>query len=76
MAESTPRWSSTDLFRPFGTVSEGPDPVAITPEEAGWGFSALRVLALAPGSRRTIAHDGFEGAVLPLSGSFRVEVGS
>jgi 5-deoxy-glucuronate isomerase len=76
MAESTSRWSSVDLFRPAGTVAEGPDPVAITPEEAGWGFSALRVLALAPGSSRTIAHDGFEAAALPLSGSFRVEVGS
>jgi 5-deoxy-glucuronate isomerase len=65
-----------DLFRPAGTVAKGPDPVAITPEEAGWGFSALRVIRLPVGGSRTIAHDGFEAAALPLSGSFSVEVGS
>jgi 5-deoxy-glucuronate isomerase len=64
------------LFRPAGTLAQGGDPVAITPEEAGWGFSALRVMALPPGGSRNIVHDGFEAAVLPLSGSFRVEVGS
>jgi 5-deoxy-glucuronate isomerase len=65
-----------DLFRRAGTLADGPDPVAITPEEAGWGFSALRVIALSPGGNRTITLEGFEAAVLPLSGSCRVEVGS
>jgi 5-deoxy-glucuronate isomerase len=65
-----------DLFRPAGTVADGPDPVAVTPEVAGWGYSALRVMTLDPGGTRTIVHDGFEAAVLPLTGSFRVEVGS
>jgi 5-deoxy-glucuronate isomerase len=65
-----------DLFRPAGTLADGPDPVALTPEGAGWGFSALRVMALAPGERRAITLEGFESAVLPLSGSCRVEVGS
>ncbi|MGH2681641.1 MAG: 5-deoxy-glucuronate isomerase [Actinomycetota bacterium] len=65
-----------DLFRPAGTLADGPDPVAIIPEEAGWGFSALRVMALPPGGRRAITLEGFEAAFLPLSGSCRVEVGS
>jgi 5-deoxy-glucuronate isomerase len=76
MPESTSRPPSMDLFRPAGTVAEGGDPVVITPEGAGWGFSALRVIVLAPGAGRTITHDGYEAALLPLSGSFRVEVGS
>ena len=68
--------SSPDLFRPAGTLADGPDPVALTPEGAGWGFSALRVIALFPGEDRAITLEGFEAAVLPLSGSCRVEVGS
>jgi 5-deoxy-glucuronate isomerase len=65
-----------DLFRPAGTLTDGQDPVALTPEGARWGFSALRVMALAPDERRTITLEGFEAAVVPLSGSCRVEVGS
>ncbi|MGH2529825.1 MAG: 5-deoxy-glucuronate isomerase [Actinomycetota bacterium] len=76
MREPLSERSSPDLFRPAGTLAEGPDPVALTPEGAGWGFSALRVVALSPGEDRAIALEGFEAAVLPLSGSCRVEVGS
>jgi 5-deoxy-glucuronate isomerase len=65
-----------DLFRPAGSASDGPDPVAIGPEEAGWRFSGLRVLRLRVGERRRLALDGIEAGVLPLSGSCRVEVGS
>lgn len=76
MAELASRPSSMDLFRPAGTLADGADSVAITPEQAGWGFSALRVIALSPGGHRTIGLEGFEAAVLPLSGSCTVEVGS
>jgi 5-deoxy-glucuronate isomerase len=65
-----------DLFRPAGTLRDSPDPVAITPQDAGWGFAGLRVLALASGERRPLVLDGLEAVVLPLSGSCRVEVGS
>jgi 5-deoxy-glucuronate isomerase len=65
-----------DLHRPAGSASGGKDPVAITPADAGWEFSALQVVGLAPGERRELRLDGFEAAVLPLSGSFRVEAGS
>lgn len=76
MPEPLSRRSSVDLLRAAGTLADGPDPVALTPQGAGWGFAALRVIALSPGGRRTITLEGFEAAVLPLSGSCRVEVGS
>jgi 5-deoxy-glucuronate isomerase len=63
------------LFRPAGTLADGTDPVALSPEAAGWDFAGLRVLSLAPGARRVLILDGFEAAVLPLVGSCRVEVG-
>jgi 5-deoxy-glucuronate isomerase len=66
----------SDLLRPAGTLADRPDPVNLTPDGAGWGFTGLRVIALAPGERRVVALEGFEAAVLPLSGSCRVEIGS
>ena len=48
----------SELVRPAGTLADGPDPVDLTPEEAGWGFAALRVIALAPGERRVLTLDG------------------
>jgi 5-deoxy-glucuronate isomerase len=67
--------AATDLFRPAGTLADGADPVALTPEDAGWAYSAFRVLSLARGERRVVRLDGFEAAVLPLAGSCTVEVG-
>jgi 5-deoxy-glucuronate isomerase len=66
----------TDLHVPAGTSVEGTDPLAITPDDAGWGFCGLRVLSLEPGDRRSLTLDGYEAAVLPLTGSCRVEVGA
>jgi 5-deoxy-glucuronate isomerase len=66
----------SDLLRSAGTLADRPDPVNLTPAAAGWSFAALRVIALAPGERRVVALEGFEAAVLPLSGSCRVEIGS
>jgi 5-deoxy-glucuronate isomerase len=65
-----------DLHRPAGSLAEGADTVVLTPETAGWQFSALRVLVLRPGQRRVVRLDEFEAAVLPLAGSAAVEVGS
>src|SRR5215471_10395202 len=47
----------------------------ITPEDAGWGYSGLRIVTLEPGGtyRGNTAHD--EVVVLPLSGSVTVEAG-
>jgi len=65
-----------DLFRPAGSASAAGEPVHLTPVDAGWSFSGLRVLALRPGERRVLHLDGIEAVALPLSGSCRVEVGS
>jgi 5-deoxy-glucuronate isomerase len=55
------------------TGGDGPDLVRITPESAGWGFTGLRVLQLAPRSVSGGATGGDELVVLPLSGSCVVE---
>jgi 5-deoxy-glucuronate isomerase len=65
-----------DLHRPAGSLAFEGDPVAISPDEAGWDFAGLRVIGLAPGGSRSLSLDGFESALLPLSGSCRVQVGS
>jgi 5-deoxy-glucuronate isomerase len=64
-----------DLHRPAGSLARGGDPVAIAPEDAGWEFSGLHVLSLAPGDARAISLEATEAALLPLAGSCRVEVG-
>ncbi|HEX2314121.1 MAG TPA: 5-deoxy-glucuronate isomerase [Thermomonospora sp.] len=46
----------------------------ITPETAGWAYSGLRVLDLAPGESRTLATGDDEVLVLPLAGSCAVAV--
>ena len=62
------------LFRPAGALVSGRDPVVLWPEEAGWTYAALHVLTLAPGEARTVRTEGFEAAVLPLSGACEVRV--
>ncbi len=65
----------TDLFRPAGSAATDGEPVHLTPADAGWSFSGLRVLSLAAGERRVLRLDGIEACALPLSGSCTVEVG-
>jgi 5-deoxy-glucuronate isomerase len=49
--------------------------VEITPEDAGWDWTGLRVLRLAAGVPQTVGTGGSELFVLPLAGSLRVVVG-
>lgn len=63
----------TDLLMPNGSLADGADPLHLTPERAGWTYSGLRVLAFAPNETRTIETGSYEMAVLPLSGSIRVD---
>ena len=49
--------------------------VDITPEGAGWDWTGLRVLRLAPGEPQTVQTGESELFVLPLAGSLRVTVG-
>jgi 5-deoxy-glucuronate isomerase len=47
--------------------------VHVTPRDAGWSFTGLRVIRLLPGESRTLATGEEEMLVLPLAGSARVE---
>ncbi|SPT52836.1 5-deoxy-glucuronate isomerase [Actinomyces bovis] len=49
--------------------------VDITPEQAGWSYSGLRVAVLAPGQTLTLESGEAELLVLPLAGACTVEVG-
>ncbi|GAA3209442.1 5-deoxy-glucuronate isomerase [Streptomyces sp. XM83C] len=59
---------------PAGKAAAGPYAVDITPERAGWGFSALKVLDLPPGGTHTFDAAGSEWIVLPLAGGCTVTV--
>jgi Uncharacterized enzyme involved in inositol metabolism len=47
-------------------------PLVVTPESAGWSFSGLRVVELAPGATVTFETGDAEMIVLPLAGGVRV----
>ena len=47
----------------------------LTPERAGWEWSSLRVVALAPGKSLTVPAGEHEYLVLPLSGGCTVQAG-
>ncbi|WP_434452316.1 5-deoxy-glucuronate isomerase [Lentzea sp. E54] len=63
------------LHRPHGTLSTPSDVISLTPEDAGWAYTGLRVLRIEAGAGRTIETGEFEAFVLPLAGSLSVEVG-
>ncbi|WP_431958107.1 5-deoxy-glucuronate isomerase [Nocardia lijiangensis] len=62
------------LHRPAGTLADGRDPVRLTAEDAGWRYTGLRVVTVAPGETRTLSTGEYEAFVLPLSGSCVVRV--
>ena len=64
---------TANLLRPNGSLAEGNDPVLLTPDDAGWIHSGLRVLAFDSGESRMVDTGAFEMVVLPLSGSIVVE---
>ena len=61
------------LHLPSGSTPEGPFSLRVTPERAGWAFSGLRVLELAPGAAHTFHSGTDELLVLPLAGGCVVE---
>lgn len=64
------------LVHPQGTLG-GDDPgdlVVLAPADAGWSWTGLRVIALAPGASRTVATGEAEVFVLPLAGALVVQV--
>ena len=54
------------LHHAAGTLAADGLAVRLTPAEAGWAYSGLRVLTLRDGDTRTITLDGVEAVVLPL----------
>lgn len=63
----------TDLWLPAGRASDGPDPLFVSPEMAGWSYTGLRVIELSPGEARTLVTGDDEMAVVPMAGSCVVE---
>ena len=56
-----------------GTAGKGGYDLQITPESAGWGYSSLRVLTLAPALEHRLETGADEVVVVPLSGAATVE---
>jgi 5-deoxy-glucuronate isomerase len=63
------------LHRRAGSLARNGYALELTPEDAGWGYSSLRIVELAPGESHTLATGDDEVAVLSLAGSAEVEVG-
>ncbi|MFG1927078.1 5-deoxy-glucuronate isomerase [Cryptosporangium sp. NPDC048952] len=61
----------TNWFRPAGTAAADGYDVQVTPENAGWAYSSLRVLS----TSRTIETGPEEFLVVPLEGGATVTVG-
>jgi 5-deoxy-glucuronate isomerase len=56
------------LFHRAGELEAGGFDLSVAPQDAGWDFSGLKVLSLAPGEARTLATGRSEFAILPLEG--------
>src|SRR5438067_4101029 len=65
---------TTKLHLTAGSAAGGPYELDLTPEQAGWTYSGLRVLALPAGGTHRYATGEDEVVVLPLSGGCTVEV--
>lgn len=63
-----------ELFVRAGTTSREAYALDIGPERAGWGYSGLRVLELAPGGTHAFATGDSEWILLPLNGGCTVHV--
>lgn len=66
--------SADGLYLPAGSAADGVFDLVVTPESAGWGYSSLRVLTLAPGVDVTFDTGEHEMIALPLSGGCSVTV--
>ncbi|MEV4919190.1 5-deoxy-glucuronate isomerase [Streptomyces tirandamycinicus] len=61
-----------DRHLPSGTAADGPYALAVDPGRAGWEYSALRILELAPGASHRLDTGDSEWIVLPLAGGCTV----
>ncbi|MET7618129.1 5-deoxy-glucuronate isomerase [Streptomyces sp. NPDC005408] len=60
-------------YLPAGSAADGPYALRIDPEQAGWGYSSLRVLELKPGGSHSLVAGDSEWIVLPLAGGCTVQ---
>jgi 5-deoxy-glucuronate isomerase len=60
------------LHRPAATLARGPWACDLSPDDAGWSYSGLRVLQLPPGGTHAFGTGDDEMLVLPLRGACRV----
>lgn len=65
----------SDLVRRAGTTARATWSVDITAADAGWEWSGLRIIDLAPGEEAVLHAEGTEFLVLPLTGSAAVRCG-
>ena len=70
----TPTADGPRLHLPRGSAAVDGDPLVITPESAGWRYTGLRVVELAPDAPRVLSTEADELLVLPLRGGCVVEV--
>ncbi len=63
------------LHHPAGTLARGPFELDLSPEEAGWSYSSLRVARLDPGGTLAVDTGPDEVLVLPLRGGATVVCG-
>ncbi len=62
------------LFLPAGSGGDDVHDLNVDPTTAGWDYSGLRIVSLAPGEELTVATGRNEMAILPLQGGCTVEV--
>jgi len=55
------------LHHPAGTLADGDLAVSLSPHDAGWAYTGLCVVLLAPGVERSIDLGDNEAVILPLS---------
>src|SRR5215218_2305848 len=67
-----PSTTASRRHLPAGTASDEGCSVVVSPESAGWTYSGLAVLDLAPGESRAWSTGPAETLVLPLAGACRV----
>jgi 5-deoxy-glucuronate isomerase len=63
------------LHRPAGSLTGDDRSVLLRPADAGWDYSGLEVLELAPDRPVEVRLDGVEAAVVPLTGGCQVRDG-
>lgn len=58
----------TAVFHPAGSLAGAGLELDLPPEQAGWGYSGLKILSLTPGQAYPLNTGADEALVLPLSG--------